>query len=75
MAESETPMTSQREVRQRNRGLYWLVALILLGVVGVALLGYTDDRVEEDRSLLDEGAVAPLIDGIEVGGNGAAEGN
>ncbi|TNJ42681.1 hypothetical protein [Phaeobacter sp. B1627] len=70
MAESETPMTSRKEVRQRNRGLYWLVALIALAVIGVALLGYTDDRVDENRSVLDEGAVAPLIDGIEVGGSG-----
>ena len=30
MSEADTPMTTQREVRQRKRGLYWLIALVAL---------------------------------------------
>jgi len=73
MADAETPMTTRKEVHQRRRGLYWLVALLALVVLGLALFGLTDDLTEEGQSLTNEAVEAPLAEGADDGANDGAE--
>ncbi len=69
MADSETPMFTQREVRQRRRGLYWLVALFALVVLAMAAFGLTDDAFEEHGSIFGSDAETTVVEGTNVGGN------
>lgn len=52
MSDAETPMTTRKEVRQRRYGLYWLVALLALIVLGLALFGFADDLTDDGQPLL-----------------------
>lgn len=68
MADSETPMYTQREVRQRRRGLYWLVALFALIVLVLATFGLTEGDLSEWGARVDSGTEAPVVEGT-VGGS------
>ena len=68
MADSETPMVTPREVRQRRRGLYWLVALFALVVLVLATFGLTEGDLSEWDARVDSGTDAPVVEGT-VGGS------
>ncbi|NKX73776.1 hypothetical protein HGG73_06320 [Rhodobacteraceae bacterium R_SAG3] len=53
MSEADTPMTTQREVRQRKRGLYWLIALVALILLGLAIFGLGDDLTSVEGQAID----------------------
>lgn len=67
MADSETPMMTQRDVYQRRRGLYWLVALFALIVLAMVTFGLTDQEFEDRGSIFDSGAVSPSAEGVTLG--------
>jgi len=53
MSEADTPMTTQREVRERKRGLYWLIAALVVIVVAFAGLGFVNNAQTESGLLQD----------------------
>ena len=57
MSEADTPMTTQREVRQRKRGLYWLIALVALILLG-------DDLTSVEGQAID----APAAESVTTTG-------
>ncbi len=67
MADSETPMFTDGEVRQRRRGLYWLVALFALIVLAMVTFGLTDQEFEDRGSIFDSGTVTPNAAGVTLG--------
>ena len=68
MADADTPMTSQREVRERKRGLYWLVAASILLMVCFAIFGFADEFAEESGGLLGNEGIAVVSEDVEAGG-------
>lgn len=64
MSEADTPMTTQREVRQRKRGLYWLIALVALILLGLAIFGLGDDLTSVEGQAID----APAVESVTTTG-------
>ncbi|EEW57145.1 MAG: hypothetical protein KAI82_02810 [Tritonibacter mobilis] len=64
MSEADTPMTTQREVRQRKRGLYWLIALVALILLGLAIFGLGDDLTSVEGQAID----APAAESVTTTG-------
>ncbi|MBU3034476.1 hypothetical protein [Tritonibacter mobilis] len=64
MSEADTPMTTQREVRQRKRGLYWLIALVALILLGLAIFGLGDDLTSVEGQAID----APTAESVTTTG-------
>ncbi|KJZ23018.1 hypothetical protein [Tritonibacter mobilis] len=64
MSEADTPMTTQREVRQRKRGLYWLIALVALILLGLAIFGLGDDLTSIEGQAID----APAAESVTTTG-------
>ena len=58
MGEADTPMTTQREVRERKRGLYWLIAALVLLVLCFAVFGLAYDFAEEGAATLGDDSSA-----------------
>ncbi|WP_065330784.1 hypothetical protein [Tritonibacter mobilis] len=64
MSEADTPMTTQREVRQRKRGLYWLIAFVALILLGLAIFGLGDDLTSVEGQAID----APAAESVTTTG-------
>ena len=64
MSEADTPMTTQREVRQRKRGLYWLIALVALILLSLAIFGLGDDLTSVEGQAID----APAAESVTTTG-------
>ncbi|MDF9302299.1 hypothetical protein P5P81_07040 [Tritonibacter mobilis] len=68
MADADTPMTTQREVRQRKRGLYWIIAVLAAVLFGLAIFGLGEDLTGIEGAGAETSAPSSVVVEGEIGG-------